>query len=481
MAHRPTNKSLRIIRWQTPSRSRSQPLVVPDTDLEGVNADKVFDVTAADVVGYLGETNGASNTDFYSFTAQAGTLINFQLMSAALTRSVAPAGTTPTGDNQGPFNTYLVIYDSSGQVIEYNDDSFQGADSSIIDLTLPTTGTYYAMVTSSPNSVALKQPLTGDYELFMYTFAAGADCGVSLHNPRPWRHDVRRLGRRHDHRRLGRRHDRGPAPDTIVYGSGAVNMLAQTPALNVSAGPNQTVNEGSPITLTGSFLDPSGDTSQVYDWHVVAASGQQIADGIGTTFTFTPGNAGTYTVTFTVIDLNVGWEPSVVVVTSLDVPPGPDRPDRLAERLRGVNTSIDLGALAITGIGPFTDTINWGDGQSSTFSPTSSGSNALAHTYATAGTYTIDETVSEYFGGTTTASVSVDVYRRQHVDDTHVDGGLRGLRPVGDLHGHRGRHGSPDRVRSLSTPGRSHRPIRSAPACSASTTAKTRPHSPRHR
>ena len=74
---------------------------MPDTDLEGVDADKVFNVTAADVVGYLGETNGASNTDFYSFTAQAGTLINFQLMSAVLTRSVAPAGTAPTDDNQG--------------------------------------------------------------------------------------------------------------------------------------------------------------------------------------------------------------------------------------------------------------------------------------------------------------------------------------------------------------------------------------------
>ena len=33
-----------------------------------------------------GETDGASNTDYYSFTAQAGTLINFQLMSALLTR-----------------------------------------------------------------------------------------------------------------------------------------------------------------------------------------------------------------------------------------------------------------------------------------------------------------------------------------------------------------------------------------------------------
>ena len=151
-----------------------QPLVVPDTDLEGVNADKVFDVTAADVVGYLGETDGASNTDFYSFTAQAGTLINFQLMSVLLTRSVAPPGTAPTDYNQGPFDTYLAIYNSSGQVIDYNDDSFQDADSSIIDLTLPTTGTYYAMVTSSPKSASLGEPLTGDYELFMYTFATGA-------------------------------------------------------------------------------------------------------------------------------------------------------------------------------------------------------------------------------------------------------------------------------------------------------------------
>ena len=49
----------------------------------------------------------------------------------------------PTDYNQGPFDTYLAIYDSSGQVIAYNDDSFQDTDSTIIDLTLPTTGTYY--------------------------------------------------------------------------------------------------------------------------------------------------------------------------------------------------------------------------------------------------------------------------------------------------------------------------------------------------
>ena len=104
-------------------------------------------------------------------------------MSVALTRSVAAEGTPATEYNHGPFNTYLVIYNSSGQVIEYNDDSFQDTDSSIIDLTLPYTGTYYAMVTSSPNSVPLSQPLTGDYELFMYTFAAGTSAANSPTTP----------------------------------------------------------------------------------------------------------------------------------------------------------------------------------------------------------------------------------------------------------------------------------------------------------
>ena len=100
-------------------------------------------------------------TDYYSFTATAGTLINLQVMSAVLNRP------------QGAFDTYLTVYDSSGNLIAYNDDSFQDTDSTIIDLTLPETGIYYAMVTSSPKSAASNEPLSGAYELFMYTFATG--------------------------------------------------------------------------------------------------------------------------------------------------------------------------------------------------------------------------------------------------------------------------------------------------------------------
>ena len=384
------------------------PLVVPDTDLEGTNADKVFNVTAADVVGYLGETDGASNTDYYSFTGQAGTLINFQLMSVALTRSVAPNGTAATEYNQGPFNTYLVIYNSSGQVIEYNDDSFQDSDSSIIDLSLPYTGTYYAMVTSSPNSVSLKQPLTGDYELFMYTFAAGTAAAYSPTTPGLG--DTIYAGPGDDTIVAGSADDMIEAQpqDTLVYGSGAVSLLPAISGLGVSAGSGQSVDEGTTVNLTGSFVAPSGDPAYT-DWHVVASSGQQIADGTGSTFTFAPGNAGTYTVTYTVIDPNVGWDSGEVVITSDDVPPSLTAPTESQSAYAGVSTSIDLGTLAVKGIGPFSDVVQWGDGQTSTFSPSSSGPVSPTHAYSKAGMYTISETVFEYDGGSTIASVMINV------------------------------------------------------------------------
>ena len=256
------------------------PLVVPDTDLEGADADKVFDVTAADVVGYLGlNASGGSDTDFYSFTA-AGTVINFQLMSAVLTRSLAPEGTAATNENQGAFDTALTIYDSSGQIIAYDDDSFQDSDSTIIDLTLPGTGTgtYYAMVTSSPNSTSLKEPLSGDYELFMYTFATNGD---------PPAGDTMYGGSGTDTLIGGPADDTIAAlpRDTIIYGSGTATVLGAAPYLNVSAGPNLTVNEGQYVTLTGSFLDPCQNPTHTYDWQVVASSGQMIADVTGPSFT----------------------------------------------------------------------------------------------------------------------------------------------------------------------------------------------------
>ena len=360
-----------------------QPLVVPDTDLTGVNADQIFDVTAADVVGYLGlDAAGNSLNDYYSFTAQAGTLINLQVMSAVLNRP------------QGAFDTTLTVYNSSGQVIAYNDDSFQDTDSTIIDLTLPTTGTYYAMVTSSPKSSALGEPLTGAYELFMYTFATDGD---------PPAGDTLYAGSGDDTIIAGSADDTivSSPTDRVLYGSGTATSMTKAPYLDVTAGPNQMVNEGDTVNLTGSYIDPDDADTHTLDWSVSASNGDPIADGTGSTFIFTPPNAGTYTVTFTVSDQTLSSYSATAVVTANAVAPDLTAPAAQQNAVAGETATVNLGTLAVKGGGPWTVTVQWGDGQSSTFLPTGSGPLALAHAYSREGFYKISETVSEAFGDST--------------------------------------------------------------------------------
>ncbi len=368
-----------------------EPLVVPDTDLEGVNADQVFDVTAADVIGLMGlDSSGNSETDYYSFTAQAGTVINLQVMSAVLDRP------------QGAFDTTMTVYDSSGNIVEFNDDSFQDTDSTIIDLTLPKTGTYYVEVTpySAPGQPSHQ---TGAYELFMYTFATDGD---------PPAGDTMYGGSGTDTLIAGAGDDTIAAQlpkDTIVKGSGTASVASFAPYLDVSAGTNATVNEGDYVTLTGSFIDPMGNPTHSYKWQVVASNGQEIPEGDGPTFTFSPGDAGTYTVTYTASDLNGGSGTAQVVIMANAVVPTFTAPTTAQTAIAGVSTSINLGTLTVKGIGPFTDEIDWGDGQSSTFSPSGTGSLSLAHTYATAGTFKVSELISDLDGETATASFSVSV------------------------------------------------------------------------
>jgi len=137
------------------------PMAVPNTIARGFDAGKVFSVAAVDVVGSIQASNGMSQSDYYSFQGRAGDLINMQVYSYYLTRITDPV------------DTELSVYDSSGNLVQYysgtafNDDGFETADASIIDLTLPSTGTYYVKLGSySPTE-------TGNYELLIYRFQAG--------------------------------------------------------------------------------------------------------------------------------------------------------------------------------------------------------------------------------------------------------------------------------------------------------------------
>ncbi|MBI1324764.1 DUF4214 domain-containing protein [bacterium] len=168
-------------------------LDVPNPITTGFDANKSFDVSAVNINGYLGgsaavlDGNGnpiinpatgkaytATRANYYTFSGAAGQVMSFQVKSASISSIKNPVDTT------------LRIFGPNGEVIAFNDDQFEPSDSSIFDLTLPSTGTYTVEVdsfhTSDPsfldrdsknyNPAAYYHALHGSFELFMYTFSA---------------------------------------------------------------------------------------------------------------------------------------------------------------------------------------------------------------------------------------------------------------------------------------------------------------------
>ena len=133
-------------------------LTVPNT-LVAADRDygDTFDVHAIDVVGAL---QTPAEQDLYSFTGHQGDVMNVDLMSNLL------------NNNPHPFDTYVYLYDATGpggtpgKLLAANDDEFESSDSVLMDFKLPADGTYYISVKSFDGASA------GNYELFMYSFAA---------------------------------------------------------------------------------------------------------------------------------------------------------------------------------------------------------------------------------------------------------------------------------------------------------------------
>ena len=98
----------------------------------------------------------------------------------------------------------------------------------------------------------------------------------------------------------------------LRIGGKLVNNVAPT----VNAGPDQTINEGSLVTLYGSATDPGVNDHLLYHWTVVSSNGQFVSDGIAPTFNFTPVDTGTYTVTLTLRDTDTG---TVVVTRNIPI------------------------------------------------------------------------------------------------------------------------------------------------------------------
>ncbi len=91
---------------------------------------------------------------------------------------------------------------------------------------------------------------------------------------------------------------------------------------NVSAGPDQTVAEGTPVTLTGAFNDPGTADTHPFLWKLVSSTnGAAIDDGDQQTFPLAALDYGIYTFRLTVADDDGGSASDTVVITVENVAP----------------------------------------------------------------------------------------------------------------------------------------------------------------
>ena len=170
--------------------------------------------------------------------------------------------------------------------------------------------------------------------------------------------------------------DGGVGSDTVT------RTWINGPPINVDAGADQTVDEGTQVSLTGSFFDPGTLDTHTFLWHVVASNGESIADGTASNFDFTPTNNGTYTVTFTVTDNDGAMASDEVVITVNNV--GPQAVDAGPDLLVDEGDTVTLGVTFSDPGATDTHAIAWtvernsqpyatGSGTSFAFVPTDEG------------------------------------------------------------------------------------------------------------
>jgi len=101
-----------------------------------------------------------------------------------------------------------------------------------------------------------------------------------------------------------------------------IHVLNVAPIVN--GGPDRTVAEGTAVTFSKPFSDPGSSDTQTILWLVSSTNGQEISSGTGETFSFTPADDGTYTVSVTVTDDDGGIGSDSMLVTSTNAPPVAD-------------------------------------------------------------------------------------------------------------------------------------------------------------
>jgi hypothetical protein len=185
------------------------------------------------------------------------------------------------------------------------------------------------------------------------------------------------------------------------------------------AGIDQTVDEGDLVTLNGAFSDFNGEDTHTFLWHLESSTnGQVVPDATTQSLTFTPGDNGAYTFSFTVTDNHGAQGSDTVVVTAENVPPVVSI-DSIHQAGMEIGADVDtaLTNTAVDVAGSFTDvgaqdthtvSIDWGDGHIDGLGPVA-GSLSAAHTYTTPCSCTITLTVTDDDTGVGTATRGIEV------------------------------------------------------------------------
>ncbi|MBI4326904.1 MAG: PKD domain-containing protein, partial [Chloroflexi bacterium] len=176
-------------------------------------------------------------------------------------------------------------------------------------------------------------------------------------------------------------------------GSDQVLVTVRNVAPLVTAGQPQTIAEGSPVLLRGSFTDPGSADTHLVQWRVTASNGQFIPAGNAADFQFTPNDNGTYLASFTVTDDDGGRATADVMVVVNNVLP--------TVNVSG-NTAIDEGQLAAFS-GSFSDpgadtwrgTVDFGDGSSLPLVLRADKTFGFTHVFTMAGTYNVRLSVAD--------------------------------------------------------------------------------------
>ena len=185
-----------------------------------------------------------------------------------------------------------------------------------------------------------------------------------------------------------------------------VSAVNRPPVAN--AGPDQSVETNTPVTLTGAGSDPDGDTLS-YSW--TQTGGTPVAlTGSGNEITFTPSSGGPYTFKLTVDDgRTLSANDSVVVVATEPPPP----PNQAPAASAGVDQQVAAGTLVtITGVGsdPDNDPLTFDWVQSGGALVALAGSaNIRTFTPTVAGVYTFTLTLADPAGLSDSDDVRITV------------------------------------------------------------------------